>query len=62
VWQTLVEQGEGWFSHSRLSLWRAVVLHSACANILLRFYAWPWFHIPSAKSRYEFGALFFLPL
>lgn len=36
VWETVVKKIEGGLSHSRLNLWRAVVLLGACASILLR--------------------------
>ena len=62
VWQSFVKKFECGVMQCALRLWRAVVWHGSCANILSRFRPGPGNH--DCPPRYDMisGALFFLGL
>jgi hypothetical protein len=60
VWQAVVEKCECGVMQCALRLWRAVVWHVSCANILSRFRPGPGYHADPPRFEHDAGALFFL--
>lgn len=65
VWlvrESFVKKFECGVTQCALRLWRAVVWHGSCANILLRFRPGPGYHVAPPRMSMISGALFFLAL